>query len=208
MMRIISRKNYKEFVRQDKLANGFTNRSFWERIQYLFFPNPIEKFLELLRKYEYLNNTKNERGTIIKRFRLLVVKIKYRKVSLKLGFSIPINTFDAGLSIPHYGTIIVNTNARIGRNCRIHAGVNIGASAGKKDAPILGDNVYIGPGAILFGKIEIADNVTIAANATVNKSCSEKGCVLAGTPARIVKNSFPVWWDNNGIELEKQDFHK
>lgn len=37
------------------------------------------------------------------------------------------------------------------------------------NAPIIRDNVYIGPGAKLFGKIKIGNNVAIGANAVVNK---------------------------------------
>lgn len=95
-------------------------------------------------------------------------KMRYRKQSLNLGFSIPINVCDYGLSIAHYGTIVISSNAHIGRYCHIHARVNIGASAGKPEAPTIGDNVYIGPGTIIFGNIQIADNCTITANATVN----------------------------------------
>lgn len=96
---------------------------------------------------------------------------------------------------------MVSRYAKIGENCRLHVGVNIGASAGQKEAPKIGNNVYIGPGAIVFGNIEIANNVTIGANATVNKSCYESDCVLAGSPAQIVKQNFPVWWKNNNLKL-------
>lgn len=36
--------------------------------------------------------------------------------------------------------------------------------------PVLGDNVYIGPGAKIFGKVQIADGCKVGANAVVNKS--------------------------------------
>ena len=126
---------------------------------------------------------------------------RYRRVSIKLGFSIPINTFGSGLSIAHYGPIIVNSACRIGKNCRIHACVNIGASGGSTAAPQIGDNVYIGPSAVIFGDIALADNITVGANATVNKSCVERNVVLAGTPARIVKRDCPVWWETNRVDL-------
>lgn len=128
-------------------------------------------------------------------------KMFYRRQSLKLGFSIPINVCDYGLSIAHYGTIVISANAHIGRYCHIHAGVNIGASAGKPEAPTIGDNVYIGPGAILFGNIQIADNCTIAANATVNKSFDIERSVIAGTPAKVVKEKYPNWLEFNNIQL-------
>lgn len=101
--------------------------------------------------------------------------------------------FGPGLSIAHYGTIVVSEQASIGRNCRIHAGVNIGASAGKNGAPVIGNNVYIGPGAILFGNIIIADNISIGANATVNKSFTKPNVVIAGTPATVVKEEVYSW---------------
>lgn len=81
--------------------------------------------------------------------------------------SIPINVCGPGLSIPHYGNIVINPKAKICRNCRIHVGVNIGMH--KDEAPQIMDNVYIGPGAILFGNITVANDVSIAANSMVTK---------------------------------------
>jgi serine O-acetyltransferase len=127
----------------------------------------------------------------------ILAKYRFRKLSIKLGYSIPINVFDYGLSLPHYGTIVVSLKARVGTNCRIHVGVNIGAHRDK--APRLGNNVYIGPGAIIFGGIEIADNVSIGANATVNKSITEPNTVVVGTPACIVKRDAPAWNNDKAI---------
>lgn len=112
---------------------------------------------------------------------------------MKLGFSIPINVFGPGLSIAHYGTIVVSQYASVGSNCRLHVGVNIGANGGKNCAPTIGDNVYIGPGAILFGDITIADGAFIGANSTVNKSFEHANSVLAGTLAKVVKEYASPW---------------
>ena len=103
--------------------------------------------------------------------------------------------FGPGLSLPHRGNIIVNPQTKIGENCRIHVGVNIGAHHDK--APRIGNNVYIGPGAIVFGDIEIADNISIGANATVNKSFTEPNVAIAGTPAKVVKTDVESW---NGVK--------
>lgn len=54
-------------------------------------------------------------------------------------------------------------------------------------SPIIGDNCDIGVGAKIIGDITIADNVTIAAGAIVNKSCSQSNVVLAGVPAKVIK---------------------
>lgn len=80
--------------------------------------------------------------------------------------------------------------------------MNIGASAGSKEAPHLGDNIYIGPGAILFGQITLADNITIGANATFNKSCEEQNVVLAGSPATVVKRNMDNWLTFNQVKTE------
>lgn len=84
--------------------------------------------------------------------------------------------------------IVVNGAARIGANCRIHVCVNIGTSKDHSvDAPHIGNNVYIGPGAKIFGPIEIADDCVIGANAVVNKSCHIEGAKILGVPGKIYK---------------------
>ena len=134
-----------------------------------------------MRKLEYaINCGKNPIRTFCR-------KILFRKSSVKLGFSISPNTFGPGLSIAHRGTIVVNGGARIGANCRIHVDVNIGTEAGKSDAaPIIGDNCYLGPGAKIFGPIEIGSGTVIGANAVVNKSFPEGDQTLGGIPAKVI----------------------
>lgn len=187
------------FLEEDRKALSVPKLSFTSRIKEFFFPNQIWRFQKYLRKLEYYSN-----ASICKPVKWggkIWYKMRFRKQSLKLGFSIPINVCDYGLSIAHYGTIVISTNAHIGRYCHIHAGVNIGASAGKPEAPTIGDNVYIGPGAILFGNIRIANNCTIAANATVNKSFDIERSVIAGTPAKVVKEEYHNWLEFNNIQL-------
>ena len=152
----------------------------------------------MLRKLEYIKNSK--KGIFNKLIYIYYLYI-FRKLSFRLGFSIPLNVFGSGISIPHYGTIVVNPAAQIGKNCRLHVGVNIGSSGGETLAPVIGDNVYIGPGVILFGNIHLQNNVTIAANATVNKSFSKSNITIGGTPAKILKENTSNWWTKNRLEL-------
>lgn len=187
------------FLEEDRKALSIEKPSLLGIIKQIFFPNVIWRFEKILRYLEYYNNTKKK--NLFRWGGYFYYKILFRKQSLKLGFSIPINVFDYGLSIAHYGTIVISPNARIGKYCHIHAGVNIGASAGKPEAPFIGDNVYIGPGAILFGDIRIADNCTIAANATVNKDFYISHSVIAGTPAKVVKENYFNWLEFNNIRL-------
>lgn len=144
---------------------------------YRYVFDDISRFMVVLRKAEYYNNVKS--------FKLLQYYYRWRLkcLGIRLGFTIPLNACGPGLSLPHRGTIVINPAARVGANCRIHVCVNIGATGGKKTAPIIGDGVYIGPGAKIYGNITIADGIAVGANAVVNKSCLESGVTLAGVPA-------------------------
>ncbi len=69
------------------------------------------------------------------------------------------------------------------------------------EAPILGNNVIIGVGAVLVGGIHVADNVAIGANAVVNKDVLEAGIAVAGVPAKKISDNGSQTWNksNNGV---------
>ncbi len=92
-----------------------------------------------------------------------------------------------GLLIGHFGGILVSNAAKIGRNCNLGHQVTIGvANRGQRaGVPTLGDNVYIGPGAKIFGAITIGNNVAIGANAVVTHDVPDNA-VVAGIPAKII----------------------
>lgn len=181
MAKILNYNDFKIFLRKDFQSQGRKN-AFKD-----FFLYPICRYTFLLRLNEYLRNC---RYPLLVR---LIPHIWFKKLGVSLGFSIPFNVFDYGLGLIHYGLIIVNSDARIGKNCRIHAGVNIGASAKfkakgdtKSYSPTIGDNCYIGPGAKLFGPITIGSNCVIGANAVVNKNFHRDNITIAGIPAKII----------------------
>lgn len=174
---IESKTDYQQYLAKD-LANGSFKKS---TISY--FLSDTWKFLRLLRLLEYITNTKSGFQWKIIKF---IVTILFKSKSKKLGYSIPPNVFGPGLMLPHYGNIIVNPKVRIGANCKIHVGTNIGAAYDDSDAvPTIGDNCYIAPGAKIFGDIVIANYVKIGANAVVNKSCFIEHANLLGIPAKI-----------------------
>lgn len=149
----------------------------------------IWRYERMLRYVEYLTNCGGGYlpMKIYRRYKI----IQFYNFGIKLGFNIGVNCFDRGLCLAHAGTVIVNGNTRIGRNCRIHASVVIGnlPSGNEGDpelcVPQIGDNVYIGPGAKLFGKIKVGNNVRIAANAVVNKDIPDN-VTVGGVPARVI----------------------
>ena len=180
---ISSKEDFKKYIEADRRALGIRDQGFGA-LRQLIAPNYIWTFQKRLRKLEYYGNCRKD---FLGRLYYNLLKIKHRKLALRLGFSIPENVFGPGLSIAHYGTIVVNSKARVGKNCRIHVCTNIGASGGTFDAPVIGDNVYIAPGVKIYGNIQIANNIVIAANSSVNKSFQEENILIAGSPAKKIK---------------------
>lgn len=196
---INSKKDYIYYLEADRLSLGKKRRK--PRI----FGDEVWRFERLLRTVEYLNNCKN--STIYKPYFAYIV-LKYHILSIALGFTIPKNVFGPGLAIVHRGTIVVSDAAKIGENCRIHACTNIGANSGSHLAPQIGNNVYVGPGAKIFGDISIADGIAIGANSVVNKSFHEKGIGIAGVPAKKINDKGSEGFLVKATELIRRDQFK
>ncbi len=82
--------------------------------------------------------------------------------------------------------VVVHRNAIIGENVTISQSVTIGGRSGYKTLPVIGNNVYIGAGAMVLGNVTIGNNATIGAGAVVLKDVAI-GEVWAGVPAKKVK---------------------
>ena len=119
-------------------------------------------------------------------------KIKYSKLSKKLGFSIGYNTFGYGLVIPHYGTIVVGGSNNCGNYCVLHTSTCI-----TDNGKTIGNAFYLSTGAKITSKIEIGDNVSVGANSVVNKSFTEGNIMIAGAPAIRIK-PMEAWYIRDG----------
>ncbi|MCC2589417.1 serine acetyltransferase [Chryseobacterium sp. MFBS3-17] len=140
--------------------------------------NPNLHFIYILRKAQQFPK-KSVRG-VFWRWVLRHHQIKY-------GFQIyPETQIGPGLYLGHWGTLVINPKAVIGKNCNIAQGVTIAqANRGKKEGvPRIGDEVWIGPNAVVVGNITIGDNVLIAPNAYVNFDVPPNSLVI-GNPAKI-----------------------
>lgn len=181
---IHSYKSYLYYLAQDKIALGAAGRK--PRL----FRDEIWRFEIRLRRAEYADACCRHIWQAPYR---LVSRFLYHSLSVRLGFSIPLHVFEEGLSIAHYGYIVVNSNARIGKNCRIQEGVTIGATGGSDKAPRIGDNVFIGSGAKIIGDIRLADNMVVGAGSVVVSSFPTPGITVGGVPAKKIssKDSSP-----------------
>ena len=88
--------------------------------------------------------------------------------------------------------VVVHARARLGENVFMGPGAIIGGRAQRHGVPRIGRNVYIAPGAKVLGDIEIGDGVVVGANAVVIHSVPARS-IVAGVPARVIRmnvNSF------------------
>lgn len=93
---------------------------------------------------------------------------------------------------PHnmYGVFISNMS-KIGKNVVIFQQVTIGSNTIKghprSGAPAIGNNVYIGAGAKIIGKVRIGDNCRIGANCVVVKDMAPNTTAVAA-PTRFIES--------------------
>ena len=175
---IKDKKDLREYMEADRISLGRKRKR--PKLNDL-----VWKYEIALRKCEYYAN--NKRG--LNKLFLKMSKSRLFVLGTICGYSISINTVGKGLSLAHVGPVIISSAAKIGENCRIHVGVNIGTAAGTTgQAPTIGNNVYIGPGAKIFGPITIGNDVAIGANAVVNKSFEENHITIAGIPAKKISD--------------------
>jgi serine O-acetyltransferase len=185
MQHIKSKSDLKYFINLD--SKNYPHNKFGDfliqRPKYL-----TKKYLIYLRKSEYCLNVLQKKNIVISFYgRILQIyfRFKMRKLSWKLGFQFCENVLGPGVSIPAYGTIIINPFSQIGKNCVIYPGVTIGGKI-NHGYPIIGDNCIIGLGAKIIGKVKIGDNVIVAPNAVVVKNV-ESNSIVGGVPAKFIK---------------------
>lgn len=143
----------------------------------------IRRYLRELRICEYYNNCAGGGGITKLLFKL---HNHYRnKIGLQLGFEIPLNVFGKGLHIFHTGNIIVNENSSVGEYCTIIGTTCLGSKNGG-NGPSIGNHCELGMNSVVIGNVRIGDNVYIGAGAVVTKSFEQNEISLVGVPAKVV----------------------
>ena len=124
-----------------------------------------------------------------------ICKVRLNRMSNKYGMHIAPNVCGKGLHVMHLGPILTNGSTRIGENSAVHINTAFVANGTDNAAPVLGNGVVVGVGAVVMGGIRIADNVAIGANAVVCRSVEEENIAVAGVPAKKVSNSGRLEWN-------------
>lgn len=161
----------------------------------LYFPEKKDYIRGLLlheHEYEiwrYQKTLRMEEYAISSKRLILKYLLRYRRNILgrRLGFFIPPFVFEEGLHIWHYGNIIVNGSCRVGKNCILHGDNCLGNNGLLgNDCPVLGNNVDIGTGAKIIGKVTLGNNVIVGAGAVVVHDV-EDNVAVGGVPAKVLK---------------------
>lgn len=96
----------------------------------------------------------------------------------------------AGLRLPHPYNIVISSHSRVGEGCTIFHNVTLGSSEKppiESSAPVLGDGVYVGTGAILIGGITVGGGARVGAGAVATRDIPT-GAMVVGEN-RIIRGS-------------------
>jgi len=152
---------------------------------------PVSIFL-CLKKYNGIWGVKSHllQCEILNERLLEVYDAHFSRYGSWIGYN---SQLDGVPCFPHgfYG-IFISNGAKIGKNAVIFQHVTIGSNtlqdSKQAGSPTLGNNVYIGAGAVIVGNIVIGDNCRIGANAVVYQDMPPNS-VAVQSPTRIIQKS-------------------
>jgi serine O-acetyltransferase len=125
---------------------------------------------------------------------LIPLRVLHRVAAQLAAVDFPWQTrVGPGLTITHGWGLVVSPGATIGRNVTLFHGATLGqrdriAADGTRttDYPVLEDEVWVGPHAIVVGGVTIGRGSRIAGGALVTENVPPH-CVVSGSPAAIVR---------------------
>lgn len=178
--------NFNELKKQlNKEKENYYDKDKKKRYFHIFVKQPDITLYKIMRDAKLYRYYKNNHNSIIEKLKLIYYAKKVNRNASKYNVEL-YGEFGDNLLICH-APILVNGFSKIGNNVILHGMNCIGAKHLKDDAPIIGNNVDIGVGAVIIGNVTIADGIKIGANAVVTKSFLEPNITIAGIPARKIK---------------------
>jgi serine O-acetyltransferase len=116
----------------------------------------------------------------------------YRAAELVLGLlttiSIDVDAqIEPGFYVGHFVSLQIGPGVKIGKNCSVGQMCTLEGTGPfpARNAPVLGERVYLGAGAKVIGPVRLADGVAVCANSVVVESVPENGVVL-GNPGVVI----------------------
>ncbi|CAN5830517.1 hypothetical protein BH23ACT4_BH23ACT4_04490 [soil metagenome] len=114
----------------------------------------------------------------------------HRYVRNHYGIELPRRTrVGQALMLAHQGGIVIHPNAVIGDRCLIHQNVTIG-NAGRgvprDQGTVIGNDVELGVGAVVLGRVKVGDGARIGANVVVYIDVPPDATLVANSPRILV----------------------
>ena len=127
---------------------------------------------------------------------LILAKVAHGLSSQAASIEIPWRTsVGPGAALTHGRGIVVNVHSRIGANVTLFQGVTLGQrdridAQGRRvtEYPVVEDDVWIGPYAIVVGGVTIGKGSRIAGGSCVFEDVPPH-CIVVGNPGAIVKRN-------------------
>lgn len=193
---INTKKELDFYIRADRIMNGFpAEPSLAQRlVNHLMVGGVIVKYLECFRKTSFY---RRQFKSVVSFNGLKFIYFRKRCVALgrQLGISIAHDAeIGYGLVIPHYGCIVIGGANVIGNYAVIFQDTTI---AGNQN--IIGDGLYLSAGAKIVKQVTLGNNVSISANSVVLLNCGDN-ILLAGMPAKEVKQNYPCWYERDNLQ--------
>lgn len=128
-----------------------------------------------------------------------VLAVLHRAACERAGVDLPWRTrIGPGFRLFHGWGAVVNTHAVIGSNVSMFHGVTLGqgdtiTGDGTRSTgyPIIEDDVWIGPHAVIVGDVRVGQGSRVGAGAVVIRSV-EPHTMVAGNPAVVVRTGVPA----------------
>lgn len=141
----------------------------------------------VFRIYTYLY-AKTAKHKVLRMPVAILYHLNIKLVQIMTSISLPVGAnIGKGLYLAHFGPIIVTAGAHLGDNCNLGNQVVIGFGRvnGNPGFPELGNRVFVGPGAKIFGPVKIGDDASIGSNAVVTHDVPARATVV-GIPAKVI----------------------
>ena len=86
----------------------------------------------------------------------------------------------------HAKDVLMHPHVKLGNRVGMMHAVTLATTTDRPGLPVVGDDVFIGAGAVIVGPVKIGDGARIAPNSLVIQDVPA-GATAIGVPARIVK---------------------
>jgi len=171
-----------------------TGSTSWRAVAFAIIGHRTFRPIATMRAYQALR----ARGGLARLLRPFVTATHHWFCLLASADLPPALSTGPGLAIVHGWGVVVNQGARFGRNVTLMQDVTIGradaiAADGSRTTgyPVIGNDVWIGPGAVVVGGVHIGDGCRILANSVVTTDLAA-GTMAGGIPAKALKTDAPL----------------